>query len=74
MPSVSIVLGARASVLCHGMQPLEQEDRLIEMVQRPIGVDALAEKSHAGLRHVLGSIGAERRERGEAPGLFGIRG
>jgi len=41
-----------------GRQALQQEDRLVEMIKRTIGVDAPAEQRDVRLRDVLGCITA----------------
>ena len=45
-----------------GRQALEEEDRLVEMGKRSVGVDLFAEQRNAGLRHVLRRIPAKLRK------------
>src|SRR6478672_3120248 len=44
-------------------QALEQEDRLVEMVERTVGVSPLAEQRDAGLRNVIRRVAAQVRKR-----------
>ncbi len=42
-----------------GRKSLQEEDRLVEMVESAVGVGGLAEQSDAGLRDVLRGIAAK---------------
>ena len=44
-------------------QPLQAEDRLVEMEQRALGVATLVEQREPRLCHVIGSLGAELGQR-----------
>ena len=60
-------VGLRGAAM--GQETLQAVNRLVEMEERPIGVVALVVERQAGMRHMIGGLGAELRQAGCSLGM-----